>query len=188
MKSFLLSMVMLAALSGTAFADSNDDYLIPLPDLTVEPVEESVTTTLEVASQFVNNVALPIATEIGPQADMVILNMQSAIALLDQQTIDMSELLSKGEKIAENYTLGRKLFFKGKAYRILGDVLVDEAKSAEGTAAYVLRVKAAAYYYEGAVYLERSRVALNNVLEIGMEMLTLVEELTIELEEKSTKD
>jgi len=182
MKHFLLSMVALLAFSGVTFAGDE-----PTSEVTVTTVENSVATTVEIAVQYAKNAAAPLK-ELGPQAAEVLWHFDNAITVFEaaifQDAIDISEVLTLSEKATENFLSGQTLFFKGSMYFQMGSILTAEAETLEGTAAIVLRVEAAVYYYESVIYMEQSQVALNTVLETGEEGKILIEKLITEYAER----
>jgi hypothetical protein len=176
MKRFLLSLVVLVAFGGVTFAE-----VPPAPEVTVESVDDSVTTALEVASQYAMNAATPVMTELGPRADGVMYAFQNSLSFLDTEGVDASELTLLFEEAEKNYQEGRVSFSKGLIYMELADVFVSEAKDAEGTVVYILRSKAAVCYYEAAFYLECSRTALDTVIALGVKGEAVTTEMELKL-------
>lgn len=174
MKRFLLSLVVLVAFGGVTFAE-----VPPAPEVTVESVDDSVTTTLEVASQYAMNTATPVMSELGPQADGVMYSFRDLVTFLTMEGADVSELTQLCEEAEKNYQEARASFSKGLVYMELADVFVSEAENADGTAVYVLRTKAAACYYEAASYLERSRTALDTVIALGVKGEAVAKEIEL---------
>ena len=178
MKSFLIKFVVaFAVVAGVAYAFADDDTTVT-PDVTVETLDDSINTTLDVALQYVESAIRPIESDLGPQADAILFNLTMATAYLEDSGVDVTELQTLTDEATVNYTYARKMFSKGRVYVDLGDTLASEAEDTTDTVAYALRMKAAACYYEATIYLERSRTALEAVLTIGREADALIDELT----------
>jgi hypothetical protein len=178
MKIFLIRFVVaFAVVAGAVFVLADDTPTLA-PDVTVESLDDSINTTLDIALQYVEGAIRPIDSDLGPQADAVIFNLIMTTSYLEDEGIDVTDLQTLTDEATVNYTLARRMYSKAHVYINLGDILVSEADDTVGTAVYALRVKAAACYYEATIYLERSRTALKAVLEIGREAEVLVEELT----------
>jgi hypothetical protein len=178
MKSFLIKFVVaFAVVAGVAYAFADDDTTVT-PDVTVETLDDSINTTLDVALQYVESAIRPIESDLGPQADAILFNLTMATAYLEDEGVDITALRTLTDEATENYNYARRMYSKARVYTTLGDILVSEADDTVDTAMYALRVKAAACYYEATIYLERSRATLEDVLEIGKEADALIDELT----------
>lgn len=197
MKRFLLSLVVLLAFAGVAFAAPGDSDDSPSPslevtveldssELTVGSVDNSVTAGLDTAEQYVRNIVTPIISEVGPQADMVIYNFVEVTGILRDQGVDVAELSLLGSEAEKNYTAGCVLYEQASVYVQLALIYAEEANTLEGTEALVLRTRAASAYYTAAVYAERSRGVLDVVLTIGEKGKALVKKLVDKV--KDTED
>lgn len=175
MKRLFLSIFVTLALTGLCVACPTDGE--SAPEVVVETVDESVDTTLEVANQYIKNLAAPIARKIGPQASSILRSFPYALNNLRSLEIDTTEFEKLGESAATHFNDGRVLFKKGNVYSLLGDMLASEAEEADGTKVYALKTKAAACYYEAAVYLEQARAELESVIKIGNEAKELYKKL-----------
>jgi len=185
MKRFLLSLVVLVAFTGVTFAKQTlAPEVPPAPEgteVTVESVNDSVTETVEVALQYAMNTATPVMTDLGPKADVVLYNFRNLTEFLTTEGVDVGELTLLYEEAEKNYRKARDLFTNGSTYLELGDVFVRESKDAEGTAALVLRTKAACCYYEAATYLERASALLETVLTLGEKGAAIAQEMELKL-------
>lgn len=178
MKTFLIKFVVaFAVVAGVVYAFADDTPTVA-PDVTVETLDDSINTTLEIATQYVESAIRPIESDLGPQADAVMFNLTMTTSYLEDEGVDVTDLQTLTDEATVNYTLARRMYSKARVYVNLGDILVSDADNTVDTAAYALRVKAAACYYEATIYLERSQTALKAILEIGREAEVLAEELT----------
>ena len=178
MKIFLIRFVVaLAVVAGAVFVLADDAPTIA-PDVTVETLDDSINTTLDVALQCVESAIRPIESDLGPQADAVMFNLTATTSYLEDEGVDVTDLQTLTDEATVNYTLACRMYSKARVYTNLGDILASEADDTVDTAAYALRVKAAACYYEAVIYLERSRTALKAGLELGREADVLADELT----------
>jgi hypothetical protein len=185
MKRFLLVLATLVVFSGAAFVCLGDECDTPTPAPTVsEAADNSTTSTLETALQYVDSVVSPIMQDIGPRADEVMYNFQAATSALRFRGVDVTELTTLGEEAMESYVSARTQFYRGMTRVNLGGILANEAKDLTGAAAYALRVEAAAYYYKATINIEEARTMLDTVLEIGEKGKTLTEKLVEELEDE----
>lgn len=178
MKIFLIKFVVAFAVAAGAIYAFADDTPTLAPDVTVETLDDSINTTLDVALQYVESAIRPIDSDLGPQADAVLFNLTMTTAYLEDEGVDVTALLTLTDEATEKYNFARRMYSKAMVYVNLGDILVFDADNTIDTAAYALRVKAAACYYEATIYLERSRTALETVLTIGKKAETLADELT----------
>ena len=177
MKRFLLSLVVLVAFTGVTFADPGDPTLAP--EVTVESVDDSVTTTLEVACQYAMNTAAPVGMELGPRADDVMYTFQSSLSFLATEGVDAGELSLLFEEAGKDYREARASFSKGVLFIDLANLFVDEAEDAEGAEAYALRTRAASCYYEAGTYFERAKASLDTVIALGVKGEAVAKELKI---------
>ena len=178
MKRILLSLTVLAALVGTAFADPNDESLCPShPVVTVESLDDSVATTLTVAFEYASNASSLVTERTAPKATKGLYTLQSALTFLTMQGVDVTELGAR-EAAEESYITARGLFYTGTVFLELGDVYAAEAKDVTGVEAYILTLKAATSYYTGAFYLEQSYDSLKTVIDTCAEGEALIEALT----------
>lgn len=178
MKSFLIKFIVAFAVVAGAALVLADDTPTVAPDVTVETLDDSINTTLDVALQYVESAIRPIESDLGPQADAVLFNLTMTTAYLEDEGIDVTALQTLTDEATEKYDFARRMYSKARVYVNLGGILVSDADNTVDTAAYALRIKAAACYYEATIYLERSRTALEAVLAIGKEVEVLAEELT----------
>lgn len=178
MKRFLIKFVVaFAVVAGAAYAFADDDTTVT-PDVTVETLDDSINTTLDIALQYVESAIRPITFDLSPRAGAVVFNLPLVAAYLEDSGVDVTELQTLADEVTVNYIYARKMFSKASVCIDLADTLASEAGDAADTEAYALRVKASACYYEAAIYLECSRTALEAVLTIGREADTLIDELT----------
>lgn len=179
MKSFLIKFTVVFAVVVGAIYVLADDTTTSVPDVTVESLDDAIDTTLDIAVQYVDDAIRPITSDLGPQADAVLFSLTTNLADLSSRGINFTGLQTLTDEATIKYNYARKMFSKAMVYIDLGDILASEAEDAMDAEAYALRVKAAACYYEAAIFLVRSRTALETVLEIGEEAASFVEELML---------